>query len=115
MKQIKQEIMDSFDEKMQEFSFNAKTINADVENNSVTVDGLDFTPLKQFLSQAVDKAVKKAFEEVLRFLDKLEIEQPEEYKTDESWRNWKHIRNSIVDKFLQDIEEKKKLVKGIKN
>ena len=91
MKQIKQEIMEEFDIKLRWM---------------LAGEGGP-KELKQFLSQSVDKAVKQALEEVLRFLDKLEIEQPEEYKTDESWRNWKHIRNSIVDKFLQDIEEKK--------
>ena len=36
--------------------------------------------------------------EVLEFLDHLEITQPDDMKTD-NWRNWKYIRNSIVDKY----------------
>jgi hypothetical protein len=36
--------------------------------------------------------------EILEFLDELEMKQPEDLKTD-NWRNWKYIRNSIVDKY----------------
>ena len=39
-----------------------------------------------------------SIEKILNFLDKLELNQPEDLKTD-NWRNWKYIRNSIRNKY----------------
>lgn len=40
-------------------------------------------------------------EALLTLLDELEMNQPEDLKRD-NWRNWKYIRNSIVDKYLKN-------------
>ena len=54
--------------------------------------------LKQFLKYTQDKVRSETAIEIIEFLDKLEMDQPEDLKTD-NWRNWKYIRNSIVDKY----------------
>ena len=51
-----------------------------------------------FIKNELKANDKQVVEEILLFLDKLEMEQPEDLKTD-NWRNWKYIRNSIVDKY----------------
>jgi hypothetical protein len=54
--------------------------------------------IEDFLREALIQERKDTANEILIFLDKLEIEQPQDLKTD-NWRNWKYIRNSIVDKY----------------
>ena len=55
-----------------------------------------------------DKHTKSAIEDILVFLDELEMEQPQDLKTD-NWRNWKYIRNSIVDKYQLSPRGKEKV------
>lgn len=55
---------------------------------------ISYEAIEQFLSQKLDEYG----EEILVFLDELEMKQPEDLKTD-NWRNWKYIRNSLRDWF----------------
>ncbi len=61
---------------------------------------------EDLLPVAREKARKELVEEIVLFLDDLEMEQPEYAKTD-NWRNWKYIRNSIRDKYLKSLEKGK--------
>lgn len=61
--------------------------------------------LESFLLEVDKQAREETAKSILIHLDELEIRQPEDLKTD-NWRNWKYIRNSIVDKYLQHQERK---------
>lgn len=50
------------------------------------------------LNDLMQRITVETAHEILLHLDELEIKQPEDLKTD-NWRNWKYIRNSIVDKY----------------
>lgn len=60
--------------------------------------------IKQHMTEEIERAVEERTKIILNFLDELEVKQPEDLKTD-NWRNWKYIRNSIVDRFLNPNEE----------
>jgi hypothetical protein len=49
-------------------------------------------------AEGYKEAERKTAYDIVELLDNLEIKQPEDLKTD-NWRNWKYIRNSIVDKY----------------
>lgn len=66
-----------------------------ISNVFVEVDAYD---LREFIVKELVQAKREAALEIVEYLDDLEIEQPEVLKTD-NWRNWKYIRNSIVDKY----------------
>lgn len=57
--------------------------------------------------QTAKKAREEFVEEILLFLEDLEIRQPEDLKTS-NWRNWKYIRNSIRDKYLHSLDKGEK-------
>ena len=58
---------------------------------------------KYFEEQARLSRERETACEIVKFLDELEMKQPDDLKTD-NWRNWKYIRNSIVDRY--DILDK---------
>jgi len=72
----------------------------------VNLDRFDYTKMiklfRTILSHSVQEAkageAKKTAMDIIHLLDDLEVKQPEDLKTD-NWRNWKYIRNSIVDKY----------------
>lgn len=61
---------------------------------------------REFFIKALDQVIitlsvtveQETVKNILVFLDELEMNQPDYAKTD-NWRNWKYIRNSIVDKY----------------
>lgn len=55
----------------------------------------------------IKKHEEETYLEILSFLDKLEMEQPQHLKKD-NWRNWKYIRNSIIDKYLAKLKSSNK-------
>lgn len=58
----------------------------------------EVSDIKEFIAKLIQQAEEKVATDILVFLDELEMRQPEDLKND-NWRNWKYIRNSIVDKY----------------
>ena len=74
-----------------------------------TTDGFEYyDQLKLFIETLLQEQKQETAIEVLEFLDHLEMVQPEDLKID-NWRNWKYIRNSIVDKYEIPTQQKVEL------
>lgn len=58
----------------------------------------DSSDIEKFLASKLQEVERDTANDILLQLDHLEMEQPEDLKTD-NWRNWKYIRNSIVDEY----------------
>lgn len=65
------------------------------------IDPTDGAEILEFIS----KERKKIVEDILRLIDKIEAENQDD--SFDEWREYKHIRNSIVDKFLTNKNENK--------
>jgi hypothetical protein len=65
------------------------------------IDPADGAEILEFIS----KERKKVVEDILRLIDKIEVENQDD--SFDEWREYKHIRNSIVDKFLTNKNENK--------
>jgi len=72
-------------------------IDTEAQIDTKTANAIVDAHLRLFQAYS-GKIRRETAKEIVEFLDGLEINQPFDLKTD-NWRNWKYIKNSIVDEY----------------
>jgi len=102
MKQIKQEILEEFEEVISDLVYASQHCC----NSSKPLPKAK-EKAKQFLSQAIEQSIKEERQRIVRRMYKVEDEEQAEYPEDHITRLWETEEIVEIVNALQDIEEKK--------